>query len=163
VTTLHFRSLARLMVIMALSLLIGLLVLPAQLTHAESRYNQLRMGFVLCTIYQIPFTDAEQKICNTDNIQPVQIQRVEGYNQNGDRVIWDAREHPCEADGNNATYVRGWWWDFDHPEGVKVTIGGQTFTLHGSFRTYWVNVLLVHNFWNNRDFGYDITYQGTDY
>jgi hypothetical protein len=72
------------------------------------------------------------------------ISQIEGYNQNGDWVTWRAEEHPCEQDGNNVRFVRGWWWNFERD--VYLTAEGRRFLLpkFTPGRYQWANFGIVY-------------------
>lgn len=89
-----------------------------QTASAGGTHSQISVVNTYCRKIMRPRVGWEPQCSPAD----ISILRIEGYNQNGDYVVWDYFDKPCEADGNNKNFVRGWWWAIER--GTKVTISG---------------------------------------
>jgi hypothetical protein len=120
--------------VIAVVIIGGMLMVP-RLALAGGAYSQISVASRFC--WKIP--RARHFVYNCGPAA-MTIVRIEGYNQNGDHVVvWDVNDHPCESDGNNKNFVRGWWWAIER--GVNVTVRGthiseRTIFLKGDRPTY---------------------------
>lgn len=142
-------------------MVVAFLVFPSGEAKAGSRYSQLAAYHQTCYTQSI-LVDEET---NCGPAQFVPITRIEGYNQNGDRVVWESKNYICDKNGRNVFFIPDWWWQFDHPEGVQVTFSnGAVYTVktRSPVDHYWGFVEIEHSMWNGVHVGTDIWVRGVD-